>query len=128
MLVGNLGRDPELRHTQSGQPVANLSVATSESYVDKQGNKQTRTEWHRVVVWGKTAENTAKYLNKGRQVHIEGRLVTRSFKDKDGKDRTVTEIHSSQVTFLGAVGKGNETKSSQEDVELQEALDGDVPF
>ena len=104
IIVGNLGRDPEVRYTTSGQAVANFSVATSDRWTDKSsGQPQERTEWHRIVVWGKQAENCGKYLKKGRSVYIEGRLQTRDYADpKDStQKRYVTEIIASQIQFLG---------------------------
>jgi single-strand DNA-binding protein len=101
ILVGNLGRDPELRYTQNGSAVANFTLATNERWRDKDGNNQERTEWHRVVVWGRTAENCAQYLQKGRSVYIEGRLQTREWEDKDGNKRNTTEVNALNVQFLG---------------------------
>ena len=101
ILVGNLGRDPELRYTQNGSAVANFTVATNERWRDKDGNNQERTEWHRIVVWGKTAENCAQYLAKGRSVYVEGRLQTREWEDKEGNKRQTTEISAQRVQFLG---------------------------
>ena len=106
ILVGNLGRDPELRYIQSGQAVANFSLATSDRWRDKEGNNQERTEWHRIVVWGKSAENCAQYLQKGRSVYIEGRLQTREWEDKDGNKRQTTETIAQTVQFLGGRGGG----------------------
>ena len=105
ILVGNLGADPELKYTPSNRPVCNLSIATNEVFKDKGGQRQERTEWHRVTVWGEQAENCSKYLAKGRMVYIEGRLQTRSWDDKtDGKKRYSTEIVADRVTFLGGGG------------------------
>ena len=87
ILVGRLGQDPEVKYTPSGAAVANFSVATNESWVDRSGQKQERTEWHRVVVWGKQAENCGQYLGKGRQVYLEGRLQTRQWQDQQGQSR-----------------------------------------
>jgi single-strand DNA-binding protein len=101
IVVGNLGKDPEMRHTPQGQAVTNFSVATSESWNDKSGQKQERTEWHRIVVWGKLGELCAKYLSKGRQVYVEGKLQTRQWEDKEGQKRYTTEIVASTVQFLG---------------------------
>jgi single-strand DNA-binding protein len=107
ILVGNLGKDPEVRHTPQGNAVCNLSVATSESWNDKNGQKQERTEWHRVVVWGKLAELCSKYLQKGRQVYLEGKLQTRAWDDKDGNKRYTTEVLANTVQFLsGGAGAG----------------------
>ncbi len=104
MLIGNLGRDPELRYTQGGSAVCNFSVATNERWRDKDGNNQERTEWHRIVVWGKQAENCAQYLQKGRTVFIEGRLQTRDWEDREGNKRQTTEINAMTVQFLGGRG------------------------
>ncbi len=112
IVVGNLGKDPELRHTPQGQAVANFSVATSESWNDKSGQKQERTEWHRIVVWGKLGELCAKYLSKGRQVYVEGKLQTRSWDDKDGQKRYTTEIVASTVQFLGNNAGAGASRSS----------------
>ena len=104
ILIGNLGRDPELRYTQGGAAVANFTVATNEKWRDKDGNNQERTEWHRVVVWGRTAENCAQYLHKGSSIFAEGRLQTREWEDKDGNKRSTTEINALNVQFLGGRG------------------------
>lgn len=102
ILIGNLGRDPELRYTQGGGPVASLSVATTRKWRNKQSNEFVEeTEWHKVSVFGKTAESCEKHLAKGRQVYIEGRLKTRSYDDKDGVKRYSTEIIAENVVFLG---------------------------
>ena len=101
ILVGNLGRDPEVRYTQSGTAVANFTLATNEVWNDKAGVKQERTEWHRIVVWGKQAEVAREYLSKGRQVYIEGSLQTRQWDDKEGNKRSTTEIKANRVIFLG---------------------------
>jgi single-strand DNA-binding protein len=106
ILVGNLGRDPELRYTQGGQAVVNFSIATSENWTDKSGERQERTEWHRIVAWGKTGELCAQYLSKGRTVYIEGRIQTREWEDKEGQKRTTTEINAQTVTFIGGGGGG----------------------
>jgi len=102
ILIGNLGADPEVRFTPSGQAVANFRIATSESWTDKNGQKQERTEWHRIVVWGKLAELCGEYLAKGRQCYIEGRLQTREWTDKEGKKNYTTEVVANQVQFLGS--------------------------
>jgi len=133
ILVGNLGRDPELRHTKTGTAVANLSIATSETWSDKDGAKQERTEWHRIVLWDKLAEIAQKYLSKGRQVYLEGRLQTRVWKDSDGEKRYTTEIRGDQLVMLGGKGDqpqasaptGNAPGSPQEPFQ---ANDDDVPF
>jgi single-strand DNA-binding protein len=103
IIVGRLGGDPEVRYTANSQAVARLSVATSENWTDKQGQKQERTEWHRVVVWGKMAEVCGQHLTKGRQVYVEGRLQTRSWDDKtSGQKKYSTEIVANTVQFLGS--------------------------
>jgi single-strand DNA-binding protein len=106
MIIGRLGSDPELRYTQSGMPVANFNVATNEIWNDKSGQRQERTEWHRVVVFNKQAEIAGKYLKKGREVFIEGRIQTREWQDKDGNKRYTTEIVASTIQFLGAQNEG----------------------
>ena len=114
ILVGNLGRDPELRYTQNGQAVANFTLATSESWTDKSGEKAERTEWHRIVTWGKLAEMCAQYLSKGRTVYIEGRLQTRDWEDRDGNKRQTTEINAGTVQFLGGPrSEGGGSRSPQ---------------
>lgn len=105
ILIGNLGRDAEVRFTQGGEAVANFSVATTEKWTGKDGQKQERTEWSRIVLWGKAAEALQQYLTKGKQVAIEGKLQTREWEDKDGVKRKTTEIIARQVTLLGGGGK-----------------------
>jgi single-strand DNA-binding protein len=107
LLIGNLGQDPELRTTGGGQAVGSLRIATTEKFKDRDGNLQERTEWHTVVVWGRDAENVHKYCKKGRQLYIEGRLQTRKWQDKEGKDRYSTEVVADVVRFLGG-GQGGE--------------------
>jgi len=104
ILIGNLGRDPEIRYTKDGTGVANLNLATSDSWKDAQGQRQERTEWHRVVAWGKLAEIAKEYLSKGEKVYIEGRLQTRSWDDKDGNKRYTTEVRADQMVMLGSRG------------------------
>ncbi len=104
ILVGRLGTDPEKLVTGSGKSVAKFNLATSETWKDKSGQKQEKTEWHRIVVWGAQAENCAQYLSKGRQVYIEGRLQTRQWDDKEGKKRYTTEVVAQSVQFLGSKG------------------------
>lgn len=102
IIIGNLGADPEVRTTGAGQTVATLRIATSERWQDKSGQKSERTEWHRVIVWGKQAELCKEYLAKGRQVYIEGRLQTRDWNDKEGNKRYTTEIVAQRIQFLGS--------------------------
>ncbi|TMA17789.1 MAG: single-stranded DNA-binding protein [Deltaproteobacteria bacterium] len=109
ILIGNLGRDPEVRYTPSGQAVANFTVATNEAWTDKAGQKQERTEWHRIVVWGKSAENCGEYLSKGRQVYVEGRLQTREWTNKEGAKQFTTEVVANPVggvVFLAGGDRG----------------------
>ena len=102
ILIGNLGKDPEVRFTPTGQAVANFNIATSESWTDKTSNeKKERTEWHRIVVWGKLGELCGEYLKKGRQCYVEGRLQTREWTDKEGKKKYTTEVVANTVQFLG---------------------------
>lgn len=101
ILIGRLGQDPDMRYTAGGAPVANFSVATNETWLDKSGQKQEKTEWHRVVVWGKIAETCKQYLSKGRQVYLEGKLQTRQWQDKDGQTKYTTEVQAQTVQFLG---------------------------
>jgi len=103
MLIGNLGSDPELRTTPSGTSVCNFSLATSESYKDKQGERQEKTDWHKIIVWGAQADSCGQYLAKGRQVYIEGKIGYRTYEDEDGNKRYVTEITANQVQFWGRV-------------------------
>src|SRR5262245_22711638 len=105
ILIGNLGADPDLRYTSGGQAVCDLRVATNESWNDKNGQKQERTEWHRVVFWGKPAEIIKQYLSKGRRIYIEGRLQTRSWEDKQGQKRYTTEIVGNDFMFLDGGGE-----------------------
>lgn len=106
ILVGNLGKDPEVRHLENGRAVANFSLATSESYKNKQGEKVTQTEWHNVVLWTPLAELAEKYLKKGNQVYIEGKITTRSYEDKEGVQKYITEVVGREMTFLGTKPSG----------------------
>src|SRR5215217_8650027 len=106
ILVGNLGRDAELRYTPGGSPVATINLATTEIWNDKAGQRQEKTEWHRVVLWGKTAESLNEYLTKGKQIYVEGRLQTRQWDDKDGNKRYTTEIRGDRIVLLGGGGGG----------------------
>ena len=105
ILVGNLGRDAELRYTPGGAAVATLNLATTEVWNDRNNQRQEKTEWHRVILWGKQAESLQEYLTKGKQIYIEGRLQTRQWDDKDGNKRYTTEIKADRVTLLGG-GRG----------------------
>ncbi|HET6147207.1 MAG TPA: single-stranded DNA-binding protein [Polyangia bacterium] len=105
ILIGNLGADPELKYTPSSRALCNLRIATTEVYKDKGGQRQEKTEWHRVTVWGDQAENCSKYLSKGRSVYVEGRLQTRSY-DKEGQKHYATDVVADRVVFLGSGGGG----------------------
>jgi single-strand DNA-binding protein len=102
MLIGRLGKDPEMRATSDGTPVANFSLATSEFYTDKGGTRQERTEWHNIVAWKRIADIAKRYLAKGRQVYVEGRISTREWTDRDGNKRKTTEIVASNLVLLGS--------------------------
>jgi single-strand DNA-binding protein len=106
LIMGNLGGDPEFSITQGGQPVCHFNVATNDTWTDKTGNRQERTEWHRVVVWGRQAEQCNQYLRKGRTVFVEGRIQSRNWEDKQGQKRTTVEINASNVQFIGGSGPG----------------------
>ena len=117
ILVGNLGQDPELRYTGSGTAVCNFSLATTESYKDRDGNQVENTEWHRIVAWARLAEICGEYLKKGRQVYIEGQLQTRQWEDKDGNTRYTTEIKAREMQMLGSrddSGGGNYDSGSND--------------
>jgi len=145
ILVGNLGRDAELRYTPGGAAVATLNLATTEVWNDKGGQRQEKTEWHRVVLWGKTAESLAEYLTKGKQIYVEGRLQTRQWDDKDGNKRYTTEIRSDRVVLLSGGGggrgggmqprgggadesMGGSQAGGAHDVPDQPLTDDDIPF
>lgn len=136
ILIGNLGRDPEVRYTKSGTSVATLNVATSESWTDQNGQKQERTEWHRVVAWSKLADIAKEYLTKGNQVYIEGKLQTRSWDDRDGNKRYTTEVKADQMVMLGGRrgdpsekdGYSSSPPGPEESPEPFNATEDDVPF
>lgn len=102
MLIGNLGRDPEIRYTPDGTPVANFSLATGENWTDKSGSRQEHTEWHNIVAWNRLADLAQKYLSKGRQVYVEGRIRSRDWNDRDGNKRRTTEVIATQIVLLGS--------------------------
>ncbi len=141
MLIGNLGRDPEIRYTQDGSPVATFSMATSENWTDKNGNRQEHTEWHNIVAWTRLADLCKRYLSKGRQVYIVGKIRTREWNDRDGNKRRTTEVIASQIVLLGSrpqttletnaqpVEPANRTES-EADPSFGDAgiTDNDIPF
>ncbi|MFP4014911.1 MAG: single-stranded DNA-binding protein [Chitinispirillaceae bacterium] len=114
ILVGNLGKDPELKYTPQGRAVTTFSLATTERWNDKNGQKQERTEWHNIVIWGKQAEVANQYLQKGRTCYIEGKIVTRSWDDRDGNKRYRTEIEANAFQFIGGGAGGSDRGSSQQ--------------
>ena len=139
ILVGNVGRDPEIRHLDSGVSVANFSLATSESYTAKNGDRVTTTEWHNVVLWRGLADVAEKYVNKGMQLYIEGRIRTRSYDDKDGNKKYITEIYGDVMQMLGKRTDSSEgqneyqsnsnaaTTAKEPDIQETEG-DDDLPF
>jgi single-strand DNA-binding protein len=131
-IIGRLGQQPELKHLPSGSAVLNLSVATSERWKDKDGEKQERTEWHRVTLFGRPAEVAAQYLQKGSLAYFEGRLQTRKYKRKEGTEAQVTEIISDRMVMLDSKGTGSGKPAAkpapQPEPEAPEAFDDDIPF
>jgi single-strand DNA-binding protein len=135
ILVGNLGRDAEVRFTPGGQAVATLNLATTEQWNDREGQRQEKTEWHRVVLWGKQAETLNQYLQKGKQIYIEGRLQTRQWDDKDGNKRYTTEIRGDRVVLLSGGGGGGQRFQRESGPAQPEPMDvgpelseDDIPF
>ena len=138
ILVGNLGRDSELRYTPGGDEVATLNLATTEVWNDKQGQKQEKTEWHRIVLWGKQAESLQEYLTKGKQIYVEGRLQTRQWDDKDGNKKYTTEVKADRITLLGGGGgggggrsmdrSGGQASSGGDEPPMEPITDDDIPF
>lgn len=141
LLIGRLGRDPEIRYTPDGSPVANFSLATSEAWTDKSGTRQERTEWHNIVAWNRLADLAKRYLAKGRQVYVEGRIRTREWDDRDGNKRRTTEVLASQMVLLGSRTEAAETAGGAAEqparstaVPAEESLseagitDDDIPF
>jgi single-strand DNA-binding protein len=127
IVLGNLGKDPDLRHLPNGDAVCNFSLATTESWKDKEGNKQDKTEWHNIVIFRKLAEIAGEYLKKGRPVYIEGRLQTRKWQDKDGKDRYTTEIVADQMQMLGSRDEAKEVAKTSAPVNFDD-MESDIPF
>jgi single-strand DNA-binding protein len=133
ILVGNLGRDPEIRYTQQGTAVANFSLATTNRFKNRSGEMEERTEWHRVVAWDKLAEICGQYLAKGRQVYIEGRLQTRDWEDKDGNKRSTTEVVAQTMQMLGrregaAAGGGGSPSSGPSQEPGSDLPEDEIPF
>ena len=132
MLIGNMGDDPDMRYTAAGSAVCNFTLATNENWKDKDGNKQQKSEWHRVVMFGKLAEIAGQYLKKGSAVYIEGKLQTRKWQDKDGKDRYTTEIIADEMKMLGGGGEKPQEKPEktgrQQHYEKTDFDDEAIPF
>jgi single-strand DNA-binding protein len=139
ILVGNLGRDAELRYTPGGSAVATLNLATTEVWNDKGGQRQEKTEWHRIVLWGKQAESLQEYLTKGKQIYVEGRLQTRQWDDKDGNKKYTTEIKADRITLLGGAGGarggggmersgGSQMAGGMDEPPMEPITDDDIPF
>lgn len=134
ILVGNLGADPEIKFTNTGMAIANFRMATSDARTGKDGNKEERTEWHRVVAFGKLAEICGEWLNKGKQVYIEGKLQTREWEDRDGNRRWTTEILADRMVMLGSGGErksdgsGRAAADSMPDSSSGKPPEDDVPF
>jgi single-strand DNA-binding protein len=131
ILIGNLGADPEVRYTPSGKAVANFRIATTEQWKNKEGNNEERTEWHRVVAWGRLGEICGEYLHKGKQVYIEGKLQTRSWEDRDGNKRFTTEILAQTMQMLGPAGKEGKASTPDERYPVEEPVtvpEDDIPF
>ncbi|MBW2096011.1 MAG: single-stranded DNA-binding protein [Deltaproteobacteria bacterium] len=131
ILIGNLGADPEVRYTPSGRAVANFRIATTEQWTNKEGGKEERTEWHRIVAWGRLGEICGEYLHKGKQVYIEGKLQTRSWEDRDGNKRFTTEILAQTMQMLGSAGKEGRASTPDERYPVEEPVtvpEDDIPF
>jgi len=130
ILIGNLGADPEMRYTSNGTAVANFRIATTERWTSPNGEKEERTEWHRIVAFGRLGEICGEYLAKGKQVYIEGRLQTRNWEDKDGNQRTTTEIVTTGMQMLGRAGVSASPLPGKEESSLQpeSKKDEDIPF
>jgi single-strand DNA-binding protein len=136
ILVGNLGRDAELRYTPGGSAVSKFSIATTEVWNDKSGQRQERTEWHNIDLWGKQAESLSEYLVKGKQVYVEGRLQTDEYTDKDGNKRKSTKVRCDRVVLLGGGGGGGRSRSVEAEPSMSHAsvaeseplTDDDIPF
>ena len=143
ILVGNLGRDAEMRFTSGGTPVATVSLATTERFTDKEGQKREDTQWHRIVIWGKTAQSLHEYLTKGKQIYVEGRIQTREWEDKDKNKVKTTEIRADRIVLLGGGGGGGgergarsgggggrpmESAMDTSDMPVEAPGDDDIPF
>lgn len=137
ILVGNLGRDAELRYTPGGAAVSSLNLATTEVWNDRNNQRQEKTEWHRVILWGKQAESLQEYLTKGKQIYVEGRLQTRQWDDKDGNKRYTTEIKADRVVLLsgsgrgapaGSMDRGSHPGGPADEAPVEPITEDDIPF
>jgi len=141
ILVGNLGRDAEMRFTSGGTAVATVSLATTEKFTDKEGQKREDTQWHRIVIWGKTAQSLHEYLTKGKQIYVEGRIQTREWEDKDKNKVKTTEIRADRIVLLGGGGGGGGDRGARgggsnrsmdtpdtSDMPVEAPGDDDIPF
>ncbi|MFA7711165.1 MAG: single-stranded DNA-binding protein [Candidatus Neomarinimicrobiota bacterium] len=128
ILVGHLGRDPEVRYTPSGDAVAEVSLATTESVKNKDGKREDRTEWHSLVIWRNQAEFAKEWLKKGQLVYIEGRLQTRQWEDKEGQKRSRTDIQVDQITMLGGSGRAREKDTAESEAPAASPPDDEIPF
>jgi single-strand DNA-binding protein len=128
MLIGHLGKDPEIRYTPDGAAVATFSLATSESWTDKNGTRQEHTEWHTIVAWAKLADLSKRFLTKGRQVYIEGRLRSRDWNDRDGNKRRTTEVIASQMVLLGSRQQGADAGVQPMESTSRTASEPEQPF
>ena len=127
-IIGHLGRDPDVRYTPEGTAIANLAVATNQTWKDKSGEKQERAEWHRVVLFGKVAEIAGEYLRKGSLVYLQGRLQTRKWQGEDGQDRYTTEIVADRMKMLGGKGERDTQAADGKPVAPEPPFDDDIPF
>ncbi len=133
IIVGRLGADPEVRKVNNGQTVARFNIATSESWMDKQGQKQEETQWHRIVAWGRLADICGQHLAKGRQVYVEGKITTRSWDDQQGQKRYTTEIVANTVQFLGAPSQREQSNQMDDNQDFSpepsfDAAADEIPF
>lgn len=126
ILVGNLGRDAEMRFTAGGTPVATVSLATTERFTDRDGQKREDTQWHRIVIWGKTAESLHEYLTKGKQIYVEGRIQTREWTDKQEQKQRTTEIRADKVVLLSSGGGGGGSRSRDRYADSPESSGGEM--
>lgn len=128
ILIGNIGRDAELKYTPGGAAIATFSMATTEKWKDKSGQQQEKTEWHRVSMWGKMAESLAEYITKGKQIYVEGKIQSRQWDDKEGNKKVSFEIRAENVSLLGGGGGGGRARQSETAPVAAPLADDDIPF